>query len=58
MIPFSLAIVHNKLGEIPLQNVVNFCCPLGSVPTVEGATKAKAEPPMQPLSNKNKSIAN
>ena len=34
-------------GGIPLQNVVNFCCPLGRAPTVEGATMAKAEPPMQ-----------
>ena len=42
------------LGGIPLQNVVNFCCPLGRVPTVRGATMAKAEPPMQPLSNLKK----
>ena len=42
-------------GQCP--NFVNACvffrCPLGRVPTVGGggATIAKAEPPMQPLSN-------
>jgi len=34
-------------GGIPLQNVLNFCCPQGRVPTVRKATMAKAEPPMQ-----------
>ena len=34
-------------GGIPLQNVVNSCCPLRRVPTMWGATTAKAKSTMQ-----------
>ena len=42
-----LRLSYRRIREIPFQKVVNFCCPLGRVPAVGGATMAKAEPPMQ-----------
>ena len=41
-------------GGNPLQNVVNFCCPLGRVTSVVGATIAKSEPRCNIFSNKKK----
>jgi len=35
------------LGGIPLQNVVNFCCPLGRVPAVGGGYNDDSWAPMQ-----------
>ena len=40
----SLTSTSLPTGGIPLQNVINFCCSIGRVPTVGGATTAKVEP--------------
>ena len=51
-IRFARRNVHEaSLWGIPLQSVVNFCCPLGRAHTVGGATMAKAEPLTQHFFN-------